>query len=183
MSYLTAAAVFAGILSALNLILTLGVIRRLREHSELFSAIRSRPGPPAGPTVGAEIGAFHASTVDGEELTAERVTDETLVAFFSPGCRPCNEKLPQFVSYARTIPGGRDRVLVTVVGDHQEAGPFVTDLSPVARVVVEDVDGPLGRAFGVVSYPMALWVAPGDDGRLVVTADEIKMDQPVATPT
>lgn len=179
MPFLIAAVVLVGLLCTLDLILTLGVIRRLREHTELLSQRPEGGLRPALP-VGGEVGEFTTSTVDGETLTRDALREETVVAFFSPGCQPCEEKLPRFVEYARAVPGGRLRVLAAVVGDAGEAGALVAELSPVARVVVEEHDGALSAAFQAKMYPTVLLVAPDGSGRPVVIDDQVKLDRPVA---
>jgi thiol-disulfide isomerase/thioredoxin len=174
MSFLIAAVMFVGMLCTLDLILTLGVIKRLREHNETLSTM---DGDSSAITVGEEIGEFAASTVDGTLLSRELLVGDTLVAFFAPDCAPCKEKLPKFVEYARTLPGGRDRVLTIVVGEAHNAASFVTELSPVAQVVVEDHDGALHSAFKANAYPLMLRVTPNGDGRLVVTTNHVVLDQ------
>lgn len=167
----TAGLVFVGLLCALDLILTLGVVKRLREHTELLSAVS---GPPPALAVGDEVGAFSAATVDGEPVSREALADGTLVGFFSPSCRPCREKLPDFVRLARS--GGRSRTLAVVVGDAEEAVPFVTELRSVARVVVEQSSAePVGAAFKAAAYPTVLRVGADDDGRLVVRQDRVDL--------
>ena len=59
MPVVLAALVIVGMLCALNLILTLGVIKRLREHAALLAG-----GPPTI-AVGEAIGEFSARTVQG----------------------------------------------------------------------------------------------------------------------
>lgn len=98
-----------------------------------------------------------------------------MVAFFSPTCRPCQEKLPRFVEYARSLPDGRNRTLAVVVGEAERAASFVDVLSPVTRVVVEDRDGAVASAFEVKAYPTIVRVAPDEEHRLVVTADQVDL--------
>ncbi|MEQ4301017.1 redoxin domain-containing protein [Plantactinospora sp. B6F1] len=174
MPFLIAALVITGLLCVLNLILTLGVIKRLREHTELLSTIAQ--GPPAI-EVGQVVGEFETTTVDHEALTRDALTGDTLVAFFSPTCGPCKEKLPKFVEHVRALPG-RDRSLAVVVGDRDQAQAFVADLRPVTRVVVEAGDGALSSAFRARAYPTLLRVGRDDAGRLVVTANKVEVDQP-----
>ncbi|MBL1090752.1 MULTISPECIES: TlpA disulfide reductase family protein [unclassified Streptomyces] len=182
MSFLIAAVVFVGMLCTLDLVLTLGVIKRLREHSERLSGT-SGPGSrfdTLDMAVGEEVGEFATSTVDGERLTRGMLAADTLVAFFAPGCQPCREKMPAFVDHARALPGGRAQVVAVVVGDPAEAAAFVTELSPVARVVVEEgPDEPLSAAFRARSFPTLLRVSPHGDGRVLVTANRIALDRPV----
>lgn len=176
MPIVTASLVLVGLLSVLNLILALGIIKRLREHTELLSR---RAGSPTEVTVGEQVGAFSTTTVDGEALSHESWVAGTLVGFFSPNCEPCRDKLPEFVRYARSVSEGPESVLAVVIGDLEEAAGFVTDLAPVAKVVVEDShNAPVSAAFKVSAYPTMLVVAPGDEGRLVVEQDRVDLGRP-----
>jgi thiol-disulfide isomerase/thioredoxin len=176
MPLLIAAVVLVGILCVLDLILTLGVIKRLREHTEMISSMMN--GPKTSIAVGEEVGEFTTSTVDGERVARESLGDDALVAFFSPTCQPCKEKLPHFVEFARNLPRGRDQVLATVIGDAELADELVTALQPVARVVVESGDGTVATAFKVKAYPTVLRVAPDGDRRVLVTSDRVELGQP-----
>ncbi|MEV5709239.1 TlpA disulfide reductase family protein [Actinoallomurus sp. NPDC052274] len=175
MPALIAAVLLIGLLCTFDLILTLGVIKRLREHTELLSVMGSAGVPPII-EVGTEIGDFSTSTVDGESVNRESLSGETLVAFFSPTCAPCQEKLPKFVEYARSMSGGRNHVLAAVVGGVEEAAPFVAALSPVAQVVVADRDSMLATAFNAKAFPTVLMVASDHSGRLVVTSNEVDLE-------
>lgn len=176
MSFLAAAVVLVGLLCLFNLVLTFGVIRRLRSHDERLADVAGAP-PVLG--VGEHIGEFTTTTVDGESLSREQLDTETVVAFFSPDCNPCRTKLPKFVEYARALPGGRAQAVATVVGSATEAAEFVEQLSPVARVVVEEPDEAMSTAFHVRSFPTLLRVEPADDGRLLVTANDVRLGLPV----
>jgi thiol-disulfide isomerase/thioredoxin len=166
-----------GSLCALDLILTYGVIRRLREHTKLLSELRGAGGGAPALPEGSVVGDFTTSSVDAELVGPAALPGETLVGFFSPGCGPCVAMLPRFVEYARAVPGGRDRVLGVVVGESGEADEFVHDLREVARVVVETHEGPVSTAFQVRAYPTVLKVAPDDEQRLVVTKSEVNLDR------
>ncbi|MFG2287657.1 TlpA disulfide reductase family protein [Streptomyces sp. NPDC048595] len=182
MSFLIAAVLLVGTLCTLDLVLTLGVIKRLREHSEQLSGA-SGPGgrfDTLDMAVGEEVGEFDTSTVDGERLTRGMLAADTLVAFFAPGCRPCREKLPAFVDHARSLPGGRAQTVAVVVGEPADAAAFVAELSPVARVVVEaGPDEPLSAAFRARSFPTLLRVSPDGHGRVHVTANRIALHRPL----
>ncbi|WP_175411071.1 hypothetical protein [Streptomyces sp. TRM64462] len=177
MPVLTAVVVLIGLIGALNLVLMLGVIKRLREHAEL---IGRGAGRGAAPTldVGEPVGAFTVTTVDGDTVDTDHLAVGALIGFFSPRCRPCREKLPDFVRHAGTVPGGRRRVLAVVVGDEEEAAADVAALEGVARVVREPEDGPLGTAFRTRAYPTVLRVAAGSDGRVRVTDNHVDLTHP-----
>ncbi|MGK5545642.1 TlpA disulfide reductase family protein [Streptomyces sp. URMC 127] len=181
MGVLAAAIVLVGLVCTLDLVLTLGVVKRLREHTEELARLNGVGKAPVI-AVGEAVGDFLATTVDGESLTDDSLTGDTLVAFFSPTCEPCKAKMPKFVEYARALPGGRNQVVATVVGDAEEAAAFVHELSPVARVVVEGHEGALSRAFRAEAYPTVLRAAPDPSGRLVITANDVDVtaEQPAA---
>ncbi len=174
MPFLIAAVVLVGLLCVLDLILSLGVVKRLREHTEMLNNLNGRASIGAGE----EVGAFTAVTVDGLPVSRDLLTDETLVGFFSPGCPACKEQLPKFVEFARSMPGGRDRVLAAVVGDVRRTTDMVAMLNPVAHVVAEPAQGgAVGGAFQVAAFPSVLKVAANDSGRPVVTAARVDLDR------
>ena len=176
MPLLIAAVALVGLLCVLDLILTLGVIKRLREHTEMMSSMMSGPKTSIG--VGEEVGEFTTATVDGEPVGRESLGDDALVGIFSPTCEPCKAKLPHFVEFARNLPRGRDQVLATVVGDAELADELVATLQPVARVVVESGDGAVAAAFKAKGFPTVLRVTQNGEGRVVVTSDRVELNQP-----
>ena len=147
MTALTFAVVLVGALCALDLLLTFGVIRRLREGAESRSQrATSVPGPPMAP-----VGSSVRDTGLGWH-------GETLVGFFFPGCAPCEEQVPEFIEYART----RERVVAVVLDRAGDAGQLVRKLGQVAQVVVEDgADGALQTAFKVEAFPSYCVVRDG----------------------
>ncbi|MFI6599468.1 hypothetical protein ACIBHX_24715, partial [Nonomuraea sp. NPDC050536] len=80
MAYLIAVVVLVGVLCLLDLVLTLGVVRRLREHTKLVDALYemvATMGAPAGPAVGEVVGEFDVTTVDGSRVSRELLADQT----------------------------------------------------------------------------------------------------------
>ncbi|WP_431919655.1 peroxiredoxin family protein [Nonomuraea jabiensis] len=168
MPYLTAAVVLIGVLCVLNLLLTLGLMRRIRQLGE---GNVQHAGPPLALGPGSPIGEFAAVTVDGEPVSHDSIAG--LVGFFSAGCEPCHKLLPQFVAHARAL--GRQNVLAVVAGDDAE---MVTALTPVARVVEEDFDGPVAGAFQNTWTPAVYLL--GSDHRVVAAGGRLE-DLPVAS--
>lgn len=160
MPYLIAAVVLVGCLCALDLLLTIGVIRRLREHSETLAAVRQLQRPDA--TLlrpGTMVPDVSAVTSDGTEVALRSLTQvPSLVAFLSTSCEACLEQLPRVERYARGMPGGRSAVLAVIAGDSTDAENIRARLQPVAQVVVEPEDGPLAREFAVNVWPAYLLV-------------------------
>ncbi len=165
MGILIAVLVLVGVLLVFDLVLTFGVIKRLRAHSELIGkALRDRA--PAGPVMvheGDTVADFTSRTIDGAEVSRAGITELTLAGFFAVECDTCVDKLPDFVEHARGYP--RERVLAVVQGDRADAAEFVAGLEPVARVVVEPVGGVVSKAFAVRGTPVVSVVGPG--GRVV----------------
>ncbi|MDP9863716.1 MULTISPECIES: TlpA family protein disulfide reductase [Streptosporangium] len=162
MPYLVVAVVFVGALCAVNLLLTLAVIRRLREHSAQLANGRSTRPPLVAS--GTALPEFTASASDGTTVSQDFFTGPTLVGMFSTTCAACHERLPEFTAWAGQL--GPGRALAVVTGDPEDAGVFTAALAPVAPVVVEPPDGPLARAFQVSFFPTFYLV----DDRAVITA-------------
>ncbi|OKI81715.1 hypothetical protein [Micromonospora sp. CB01531] len=178
MPYLIAALLLVGALGALNLLLALGVIRRLREHTKLLDALyeyvgatrTAAPGEGArGPSAGDVVGEFTATTVDGLPLAPDLLATPTVVAFLSPDCGGCREQLPELLDWARGQ--DRQRVLAVVDGRSGDPADLVEALNPVAQVVVEAVDGPVANAFRVQAYP--LFCVLGEGGVLTAVLPRV----------
>ncbi|WP_426504700.1 TlpA family protein disulfide reductase [Dactylosporangium sp. McL0621] len=149
MLYLTAAVVVLTVLTLLNLLLMVGVIRRLRDHTGRFTEMARSVMPEVAVVApGSPVPAFSATTRDGDTVADTALAGETLVGFFSPSCQPCKALLPRFADHARRFAGGRDRVIAVVVEDADLAV-----LEPVARVVVEEPGGAMAAAFTVTGFP------------------------------
>jgi hypothetical protein len=134
LSYLWSAVAVVGIVSGLNLVLTMAVIRRMRDAG----------APPAPITAGERV-----------ELSGE-LTGASLFGFFSPSCGACKDQLPGFVRRAR----GHVAVAI-ITGTPTEAVELEKELGGVARIVVEPLDGPVARAFGVRMWPVFAVVDAG----------------------
>ncbi|WP_412543948.1 TlpA disulfide reductase family protein [Longispora sp. K20-0274] len=173
MAVLIVAVVLVGVLCLLNLFLSLGVIRRLREHTaalEELSAGGRRPGIIMD--AGGTVGPFSAVATSGATVSGDLLGGRALVGFFSPSCEPCKEQVPLFVAYAREFDG---TVLAVAAGAATEVGDLVATLDGVGHVVVEADNGPVQRAFGTRGFPAMCVV---DAGR--VTAGGYQLDALVA---
>lgn len=146
MAILTAGTVFAVLLTLANLLLLLGVIRRLREPAATGAAggaiVMARTGSRPSP--------FTASAWDGAAVGEGDLAGK-LVGFFTPGCAACVERLPEFISHAR----GKtpDEVVAVLVGEPDELTGMIGRLDGVARVIVEPPQGPVAEAFEIKGFP------------------------------
>jgi hypothetical protein len=155
-AFLIALVALVGAIAVLNLLLTVGVIRRLRQHTEQLSGMAALGGAPGDIIIGAgeQAGEFAATTTDGEPVARDLLSGQTLVGVLSASCGACKERLPEFVSRAETFPGGRGQVLAVLAGEPAEVEPYREQLAPVARVVIEPpMDGPISTALKVQGYP------------------------------
>ncbi len=151
-AFLIALCVLVGAICLIDLVLTVGVIRRLREHTELIANLANNPRMPATIlAAGTRVAPFVAGTVDGGTVASDALAGPTLVGVFSPTCPSCHEQLPKFLDEARRF--DRDRVLAVVVGDPDQAEPQRAQLSPVARVVIEGEGGTVATALSVAAFP------------------------------
>lgn len=161
------------VLSLLNLILLLGVVRRLNQL-----AARGPADAPAVaedesplPAPGTKVADFAVVTTAGDPVRGGDLVGRTLVAFFAEKCPLCAEFVPRFISYASAFPGGRDQVLAVVAASTEGSPGFVDELGEVARVVVEPFGGRVSAAFGIDAFPGFCLLAGN-----VVLAAEFKIE-------
>lgn len=171
MSLHAAATITLAIVTLLNLLLILGVVRRLREQAPGGSHATDDPGPVML-SDGELVGSFGATATTGEVVDRERLSGLTLVGFFSPGCTACKEKLPDFVRRADTMVGGRERVIATITSREGAGEGMIAALEPVAQVVVEQQENPLFIAFDVRGFPAYCLVDA--DGRVQASARDLR---------
>jgi hypothetical protein len=152
MVLLAAGLVVVGVLCLLDLVLTLGVVRRLREHTTMLSAGGwGGEEAPIGLTAGEMPAGFAAVTADGAQITGP--ADLSVVAFFSTSCSLCPKRVPAFVNYVRSGSVRPQEVLAIVTGDNGESVPYYPDLAAVGQVAAEPDNGPANEAFGVTGFP------------------------------
>jgi thiol-disulfide isomerase/thioredoxin len=130
-----------GPLGLANLVLTVGLLRRLRRQNALMQmSIDGVANPePIMLVAGEEVRPFAATTVAGARVGTADLHGRTLVAFLSPTCPSCIESLPLFTAKAQLVPGGAEQVLAVVVGHDHDTAELRERLEPVA--------------FGVVGFP------------------------------
>jgi hypothetical protein len=180
--YLVVAVAVVGAVAALNLLLTLGVIRRLREHTETLATLAAGGGLGPAPDLmlpaGQRPAEFHTETVDGAEVSLASLATPALLGFFSLHCEPCREWAPRFVAAARQLPHGRSQALAVVVGEGAGISDEVAELRSVAQVVVEPDNGPVSRAFGVKGWPALCRL--DQDGTITTTDRHAALAAPAA---
>jgi hypothetical protein len=151
MAALAAATAVVGVLCVLDLLLTLGVVRRLREHTEMLN----RTHPPASSVMGLSAGqmpsAFSGVSVEGVPVAGP--AGLRLVAFFSTKCSVCPERVPALADFVRDNQLRRSEVLAIVTANPGDEVPYLDRLTQVSQVCVESVGGELAAAFQLAGYP------------------------------
>jgi hypothetical protein len=177
MPILIAAVAVVGGLCLLDLLLTFGVIRRLREHTDLLSGTRNTRPPVTGLTAGQSPGAFSAVTTTGELVSG--AAGFRVFAVFSSSCSACPEQVPPFMAYLSSNHIGRESVLAVVQDDDDAPPPYLDELTGVAQVCVEPTDGELTKAFDVRGTP-AFYLLDMDGAVLASDFDPAVLPEPAA---
>ncbi|MDO3703161.1 TlpA disulfide reductase family protein [Micromonospora sp. C28SCA-DRY-2] len=171
MPIVVAALVVLAVLALLNLLLTFGVIRKLREHTQELARAR----PPVTLSVGAQVPDFTAPTTGGDVVSVASLRAAGgLVAFLAPDCSGCQEQLPSVRSTLAEALATPMAVLVVLTRlspaperDDRERAELVAALGlrgTRVAVVHEPLDGALQSAFQVAAFPAFYLV--DTDGRV-----------------
>jgi thiol-disulfide isomerase/thioredoxin len=147
------------VVTLINLLLLLGVVRRLRT-----AAAPARAADPFGladaePLVlpaGSPLPDVELPGTDGAPLRLRTLADRrVLMAFLSEGCGSCHLELPRIRDLAARAAADGAAVVVVVLtehGDPELEEPF----AGLATVTRDGLLGPLSREFGIMSFPSYL---------------------------
>lgn len=173
---LSAALVLVGLISLLNLLLTLGLVRRMRELESRPAATAPRPsGFVAGP--GTAVGPRATVDVTGRPVPLPDPASLTVIGFFATDCPSCADSMPGFLT--RAAGAGPDRAIAVVTGARDDEDRYVRRLAPTVPVVADQAADELAAAFRVRAYPA--FVLLGPDG--TVRASGLSLDDlPVTVP-
>ncbi|MEU7134936.1 hypothetical protein [Streptomyces sp. NPDC046261] len=168
-----------GALCLLDLLLTVGLIRRLRAQPAPRTAADRFADDGMLPP-GALVGAFETRTVDGRPLHSRDLGTGTVVVFLSPGCPPCHEQLPRVAAALGAAPARRAVAVVAGGADGDaETEQMLKELGPVARVVHESGTGPVTEAFAVRGFPAMCRVRAAGDELVVEAVGEHVLPAPL----
>lgn len=176
MGVLVAAVIAVGLLCVVDLLLTFGVVRRLREHTALLSA-RTSETIVLGLSPGSTPSAFAAVTTEGDVLTGP--SGFRVAAFFSSSCSICPRRAPAFVDYIRANRMARGEVLAVVLAREGDFVPYLDSLAQVAQVCMQPPDGEIAAAFQVIGYP-AFCLLDAEGALRVISYDPAELPEPVA---
>jgi hypothetical protein len=148
---LIAAVILVGAVCITDLLLTFGVIRRLREHTALLGEVRGADVPVTGLAAGETPDPFTSVTVHGTVTAGP--AGLRVVAFFSKHCSACPGRVGPFIDYVRASHLSHADVLAVVTGPPDEPVPYLEQLAEVAQVCAEDSGGELAKVFKVSGFP------------------------------
>jgi hypothetical protein len=177
MPFLIAGLAVVGAVCLLDLLLTFGVIRRLREHTELLAGTAVPDVPVIGLTPRQVPAAFETTTTGG--VPVHGPAGYQVVSFFSSSCSICPERVAPFLRYLADHHVPAASVLAVVVGPRDEPPPYLERLAGVAQVCTEEHNGVVGKAFKIVGYPAFCVLGP-DGAVLAAGYDPAELPEPVA---
>ncbi|MFD7233922.1 redoxin domain-containing protein [Streptomyces syringium] len=175
MSVLAALTIVLTVASAAHLLVTFGLVRRLRAHTDLLRQLagsNDRLLPP-----GTALPAFAGRTTDGSTVTEASLQHPAAVALLAVNCPHCRTNLPDFVAYVQGAGYPREQVLAVVATDertdpaaHKE---MLDALAPVATLVSESgTQGTVAAAFGTQAFPTFYLTRP--DATLAVGSHAVR---------
>ncbi|GES06515.1 hypothetical protein Amac_001100 [Acrocarpospora macrocephala] len=159
-------------LTLLNLVFTLGIARKVGRGAGVMPVPARDPQLSSSP--GTPIGGFVATSTQGVTVSRNTLEFGTVFAFLSPGCEPCQEAMPAFISYAAMNKGTVVSVLSGAYG-----GDVMATLEALGPVLVEAPNGPVAKAFGVIGVPVFVTVGVGN---VLATSSEIGPDSRITIP-
>jgi thiol-disulfide isomerase/thioredoxin len=155
---LSAAVVLVGVLVVVDLLLSFGLIRRLR-----VVQARGREQATRLPEVGRHLGPFEARTLDGGTISEQDLADGMTVALFlAAGCPPCERFKAELLDRpfeAPTVVFVRE---TEITADTVATVEIAEELSEIgATVSIIEPESPVIAAFGIYGYPTAVLVWNG----------------------
>ncbi|QIS20687.1 hypothetical protein [Nocardia terpenica] len=156
MSISTAYIAVLTIIVVFQLLVTYGLVRRLRVHTDLLNELIDENTLALAP--GTPIPAFATHTTDGAALTDRDVRHPAAIALLEVDCPHCRTNLPDFLAYVRGAGFARENVLAVVATrdstDPAERDAMLETLSAAATLVCESgEDAVIGTALNAQAYP------------------------------
>jgi hypothetical protein len=169
---LTTAVVLLAVVTALHLLLTFGLVTRIRELQQEVAGMPAKD--PDLPRFGRTVASFSATDLDGGLLSEADLAGPVQVGFFSAGCGPCTT-LSEWL--AAEPPSTRFIAFVDGAPAADSTKRLIKRLSPLGRVALIDAEHPSTLAFGVTSFPTLMHLDSG-----VVTASGSRPSHFTGTP-
>ena len=158
MTLLAVAVGLLAVLTALNLFILLGVVRRLRT---MPASTGATPPPDVLPPAGTRIGPFNLTAVDGRTVTeADLATGTSLVVLLSPSCSPCQDTAHKLASQRDILPASTF-VLIRTELDEPDLDAMLATLEGVGTVATFHGGDGIQEAFTSRGYPAGILVRDG----------------------
>lgn len=159
MVYVSIGLLLVGAVTALNLVLILAVIRRLRRHEEERRRLFNPETVESGPPTGEPLPAFTAVATDGALVASEALQGrEAALTFLSTDCSICVSAAADLPEFARLAGLDVAQMVVVIAGDETTAREIAAPLDGVARVVLEEASGPLSTLYSISGTPTTVLV-------------------------
>lgn len=146
-----------GILVLLNLLLTIGTIRRLNQLTQPSHAPPSAEmGEEAGLAIGSPAPDFRAETLTGEIVTLANYARRAVsFIFVAPDCDACVEKLPSLKTLLpKARQAGVEMVLVNTAGDKTATAHFIQQHHVTLPVLIAPFEeNPFAQDYKVPGTP------------------------------
>jgi hypothetical protein len=156
--------------TVVHLFVTFGLIARFRAYQASTPLV---PRDPDLPEPGAAVKPFAAISAAGATLTDEMLASgATLVAFFTPHCRPCELAREKLLVAPPPLP-----MVAFINGSAEDAAcqQLADGLGRVAQVAYTASDDSVTRAFRQAGYPTFIRVVNG-----TVAASSHRLDDVLA---
>lgn len=169
--FLVAAVCVLGVVTLLDLFLSLAIIKRLRRPAGHHGPQYVVETLPAGtPMPRLELDTVDGTTVDFAESGPNR---RTLIAFLAAHCGPCHEQLPRLREIVADLNAHGDRAIVVVLTFSGRAPDFSTAFDGLAPVVLQGDEERVSRPFEVSGYPTYVMFESGVRTHAAATVDDL----------
>ncbi|WP_020391121.1 TlpA family protein disulfide reductase [Kribbella catacumbae] len=162
MPYVVAGLILVGVMCLLDLLLTFGVVRRLREHTERLDGLPTFASADSASQSGLKdspLPEFSATARDGATVTTEMLRGRPhLIGFFSAGCSACHDRLPEFVALANQAES--HAALAVVSGTGTDATRLIENLGNRPIIVAGPDAAAVVDKLGINLFPTFLAVSP-----------------------
>lgn len=156
MIVLVAAVVLLTVVTAVHLLLTFALIRRVRELQE--NGVKAAAKDDSTPRKGMPVGDFSTELLDGRTFASADLADsDVLVGFFAAGCSPCKPVVADLVAN----PPAERFVAFVDANEDEEGTALIAKLQSVAEVAILSWDSPVSGAFSQQGFPTLVRVSNG----------------------
>lgn len=156
--------ILAILLALVNILFTIGVLRRIRDHAEQITNLERQLVPRDASMLGHRVVPL--------DLTGQRVDPLPLSifenadwAFFEDDCSACEFKLPTYIQLMNAQPAPQFPQVVAIIGESPKADDMAASVHHLPTHLVRTADSsPMVESFSLKGFPAFVAVR---DGRVV----------------